>query len=91
MVGQQVARRRRRDDAEVAVRGERGDAPAQRPLQVALLDEEGFEHVLDGFGVLADGVRKVVEADRAAENFSITASSSLRSMRSSPARRHRAS
>src|SRR5436853_7856991 len=41
--------------------GERGDAPAQRPLQVALLDEEGLEHVLDGFGVLADGMREVVE------------------------------
>src|SRR5881392_510969 len=66
MVGQQIARRRRRDDAEVAVSGERGDAPAQRPLQVALLDEEGLEHVLDGFGVLADGMREVVEADRAA-------------------------
>src|SRR5712691_2061159 len=69
LVGQQIARRRRRDDAEVAVRGERGDAPAQRPLQEALLDEEGLEHVLDGFGVLADGVREVVEADRAAREL----------------------
>ena len=47
----------------MAVGGDGGNAPARRALQVALLDQEGLEHVLDGVRLLADGRRQVVEAD----------------------------
>src|SRR5688572_31157155 len=60
-VGKQVLHRVWRDDAEVPVRGERGDAAARRALEVALLDQVRLEHVLDGVGFLAHRVRQVVE------------------------------
>ena len=48
---------------------ERGDASTRRALQIALLDEIGLEHILDGVGFLADGSRQVVQPDRAATEF----------------------
>src|SRR5262245_24528007 len=51
---------------EGAIGGERGDPAALRALQVHLLDGIRLEHVLDRLRVLADHVREVVEADRAA-------------------------
>jgi hypothetical protein len=44
-------------------------APARRALQVALLDQVGLEHVLDGVARLADRGGEVVHADRAAAEF----------------------
>ena len=54
------------DHAQVAVGRQRGDAPARRALQVALLDQVGLDHVLDGVALLADAGRDVVQAHRAA-------------------------
>jgi hypothetical protein len=51
----------------------RGHAPARRALQIALLDQVGFEHVLDGVALFADGGGEVVHADRPPPNFSSTA------------------
>ncbi len=53
----------------MAVSGKRGDAAARRALQVALLDQERLDHVLDGVAFLADGVRQVLHADRPAAEF----------------------
>src|SRR5437763_1813550 len=49
--------------------GERRHAAARRALQVALLDEVGLEHILDRLGILADGVREIVEPHRAAREL----------------------
>ena len=58
--------RRRLGEAQVAI-GERGrHAAALGALQVALLDEEGLEHVLDRVALLADRRGEVVDADGAA-------------------------
>src|SRR5690349_8067212 len=40
--------------AEMAIAGNGGHAPALRALQVALLDQVRLEHVLDGVALLAD-------------------------------------
>ena len=50
----------------MAIRQGGGDAAARSSLQVALLDQEGLQHVLDGVALLADGSGQVVHADRAA-------------------------
>jgi hypothetical protein len=50
----------------MAIGGQRGDAPARRALQVALLDQVGLDHVLDRAALLADRRGDVVEPDRAA-------------------------
>jgi hypothetical protein len=47
----------------------RRHASARRALQVALLDQVGFQHVLDGVARFADGGGEVVHADRAAAEF----------------------
>ena len=44
----------------------RSDAPARRALQEPLLDEVGFDDVLERLPVLSDRRRKVVNADGAA-------------------------
>jgi hypothetical protein len=44
----------------------RGDAAARRALQEALLDQEGFEHILDRVTRFADCRRQVVDPHRAA-------------------------
>src|SRR5450830_1940883 len=59
----------RRRHAKMAVRQRRGDAAARRTLQVALLDQVGFQHVFDGVALFADGRGQIVEADRAAIEF----------------------
>src|SRR5262245_10524721 len=46
-----------------------GHASARGPLQIALLDQIGLEHVFDGVARLADGGGKIVHADRAAAEF----------------------
>ena len=43
-----------------------GDAAARGALQVALLDEVGFDHIFQGAALFADAGGKGVEADRAA-------------------------
>ena len=47
-------------------RRQRGDAPARRALQVALLDQIRLDHVFDGVALFADAGGDVVQADRAA-------------------------
>ena len=53
----------------MAVGQRRRDAAARRPLQVALLDQERLQHVLDGVAFLADRRGEVVHADRAADEL----------------------
>ena len=53
----------------MAVRRERRHAAARRALQIALLDEIGLEHILDGLGILADRMREVLQTDGAAREF----------------------
>src|SRR5262249_24280260 len=57
------------DEPEMSVSRERGDAAARGALQVALLDQEGLEDVLDRVGLLADGVRQVLHPDRPAREL----------------------
>jgi hypothetical protein len=60
------ARRRAGCPGRGGGRRRRRHAAARRALQEALLDQVGFEHVLDGVARLADGGGEVVDADRAA-------------------------
>jgi hypothetical protein len=43
---------------------QRGDAPARCALQVALLDEIGFNHVFNGFALFANAGGNVVQPHR---------------------------
>ncbi len=43
-----------------------GDAPARGTLQVALLDEVGFDHVFDGVALFANGGGQIVQPHRPA-------------------------
>lgn len=51
------------------VREQRRDASARRALQIALLDQIRFEHVLDRVAFLADRGGEVVDADWAAVEY----------------------
>jgi hypothetical protein len=50
----------------MAVGGGRRHTSARRALQVALLDQVGLQHVLDGVAGFADRGGQIVHADRAA-------------------------
>src|SRR5690606_11562885 len=56
----------RRFQAEMQIGRARDDPAARRAHHVALLDQIGFQHILDGAALLADGGRQVVDSDRAA-------------------------
>ncbi len=48
----------------MAVNGRRGDAAAWGALQKALLDEVGFEDILDGVAGFTNGGCQIIDADR---------------------------
>lgn len=50
----------------MAVGGQRGDAPARGALQVALLDQVGLDHILNGFALFTNARSNVVQPNRAA-------------------------
>src|SRR5512146_2548935 len=54
------------DEAEMPVTGDRRHAAARRALKVTLLDEIGFEDVLDRVALLADRGRQVIDTHRSA-------------------------
>src|SRR5450759_785337 len=55
---------RRACDAEVLVGQQRRHTAARCTLQIALLDQKGLDHILDGVALLADGSGKVFHAYR---------------------------
>ena len=48
------------------IRQRRGDAAAQRALQVTLLNQVRLQHIFNGVALLADGRRKIINAHRPA-------------------------
>jgi probable phosphoglycerate mutase len=79
-----AARHRGQHIPQVPVGRLRGHAPARRALQVALLDQVGLEHVLDGAGASPMAAARLSTRPGRRRSGAITASSSLRSIRSKP-------
>ena len=61
---EQPTRRTRRRHAQVSERGQGSHAPAWGALQKALLDEVGFEDILDGVAGFTNGGCQIIDADR---------------------------
>src|SRR5476651_2126619 len=56
-------------EAKVTVREQRGNASARRALQISLLDQIGFKHVLNGVALFANSRRQIVDPDRTTIEF----------------------